>query len=292
MVWANLSHKAFAGKRLYPAPERGAVYAIHGMREWQRVEKSRKLWLVQFYRDDCSFCEQMADDYIKAAGQLQGLVGFAVIDYKKRRDFSKKIAERHGFKLYATPMIYSFRPEDRPEKMVKKLKSAKRVSKFEDERTFAGLVKYALARMPNKLESVTDQTYENFLSSRPEAPKFLYFTSNAMRGITPPVAKALSNEFQRASVGEVKPDHGTNIMERLGLSERPALVYTNASMWEMPTQKETGTRTWAPYNTMAPHGLKLTDTKQWMRDMIQGKWRMRTHSLKTEEMPQLLREEL
>ena len=171
------------GSSLYPKESK--VESLTSANFNKRVLESPMVSIVEFYAPWCGHCKQFAPEYLKAAGNLDGLVQVFAVD----GDQHKELSGKYGVKGFPTIVVFGVDKKPVP---------------YEGARTAADLVKFATNMLPSKYVSTLRLSAElDSVMVKMEVPRAVLFTD---KPATPALGKALSLRFR-------SKDHKTSYLD-------------------------------------------------------------------------------
>ncbi|KXS20406.1 hypothetical protein M427DRAFT_66424 [Gonapodya prolifera JEL478] len=175
--------------------------------------------LAEFFAPWCGHCQRLVPEYKKAAKSLKGLVKVVAIDCDD--DAQKPLCGAQQIKGFPTIKVFSPRVSKK-----NPLSFTKSATDYQGQRTAKAMVDFAISQIPNYVVQVSEsrksaKSLPDFLSLNATELAHVILVSN--KKDTPPLYKALANQFRnRLIFGEIK-DGEKNLMDKVGVESAPAV---------------------------------------------------------------------
>jgi len=195
--------------------ERGSnVIAIKDEKQFKKeVLNSEFLWVVEFYREGCGYCQLLTPEWEKVAANLKHLVKVAAVDTERNRQVASKHYDDAN-PIQGVPTIKLYIPSGKPGKP--------RVMTYQGERKAKAIVNFLTSYMPDHVIRLKKQdgSYDAWMDDK-STPKVVLVTDKSETSAT---FKALSAEYKgRVRIGKVvKKD--TETFKLFGPENLPALL--------------------------------------------------------------------
>ena len=171
----------------------------------------------------CGHCKQFSKGYLKAAGNLQGIVKFGAVN----AETAKKTTQMAGVQGYPSVKVYMPGSGGRNPYTGKMFKPA---VDYAGPRTARGVVDFATLKLPSLVVPVDDGSFSSFKGNG-SLPKALLFTKKEE---TTPLLKSLSLALQgRMLIGEAR-ETAAKATSEFGVSDFPTLVVLPAGKGAAP----------------------------------------------------------
>mmetsp|Transcript_2108 Transcript_2108/g.4255 ORF Transcript_2108/g.4255 Transcript_2108/m.4255 type:complete len:284 (-) Transcript_2108:454-1305(-) len=177
------------------------------------VHHTDMLYVVEFYREGCGYCQLLTPEYEKLAGSLKHMVKVGAVNTERE----SYVAGNHGDPenpISGVPTIKLFKP-----KWDSKVLGEQDVIVYNGERKAKAMAEFMMSHMPSLVKRVTAANLHKLQGST--SPSALLFTEKSS---TAPLWKALSIEYRgRILLGEVSKDE-TSVCKQFGITEFPTII--------------------------------------------------------------------